>query len=361
MKLFPLIVATIASLSLEPHVHAAEPAAAGGGSNDVAVLIDETLPWQHLHLEGPSYFRLADATNTPAAFASIWQLGAEPPSVNTASGTLVKVGVTFVEGKLRPMLWRPEWTSPVPPDDWAGPAFDDSAWARLYWPQPEYDEINAQENGSKVRAANPYDTVVMLARRRFVITDPAQVKACRLSLDYWGGVVVYVNGKEAVRRHLLTLPGGKTNLFNNVAEAYPESEWQRPGGKDPGLAPLMRRLQEVEIPAALLRPGVNVLAVEAHAAPVHGKKPWPPIGLLRAEISVSPAAAGEIRPRGIQVRNAATTEDPRICDPAEVSPLRPIIVRAARNSVFSGRLVVSADETIKGLKVTVSKLGTGKK
>jgi hypothetical protein len=356
MKLFPLILAIIASLSLAPHARAAEPAA-GGATNDMAVLIDETMPWQHLHLEGPSYFRLADATNTPAAFASQWQLGAVPPSINTASGTLVKVGVMFVEGQARPMPWRPEWTSPLPPADWTGPAFDDSAWARLYWPQPEWVEINAQENGSKVRAPNPYDTVVLLARHRFVIVDPTQVKACRLSLDYWGGVVVYVNGKEAVRRHLITLPGGKTNLFDNVAEAYPESEWNRPAGKAPESAPLVRHLEEVEIPAALLRPGVNVLAVEAHAAPVHGKKPWPPIGLLSARLSVSPAGAGGIRPRGIQVRNAATTEDLSICDPADSLPLRPIVVRAARNTIFSGRLVVGADAAIKGLKVTAGDLG----
>jgi hypothetical protein len=236
MKLFPLVLAIIASLSLAPHAHAAEPAA-GGATNDVAVLIDETMPWQHLHLEGPSYFRLAGGADTPAAFASQWQLGAEPPSISTAAGILVKVGVTFFEGKAWPMPWRPEWTSPLPPADWAGPTFDDSAWARLYWPQPEYDEINAQENNSKVRAPNPYDTVVLLARQRFVIADPTQVKACRLSLDYWGGVVVYVNGKEAVRRHLLTLPGGKTNLFDNVAETYPESEWNRPAGKTLESAP----------------------------------------------------------------------------------------------------------------------------
>jgi hypothetical protein len=356
MKLFPLILAIIASLSLAPHARAAEPAA-GGATNDMAVLIDETMPWQHLHLEGPSYFRLADATNTPAAFASQWQLGAEPPSINTASGTLVTVGFTLDEGKPRPIPWRPEWTSPLPPADWALPAFDDSAWARLYWPQPEWVDNNAQENNSKVRAPNPYDTVVLLARHRFAITDPAQVKACRLSLDYWGGVVVYVNGKEAVRRHLIPLPGGMTNLFDNVAETYPESEWNRPAGKTPESAPLVRRLQEVEIPAALLRPGVNVLAVEAHAAPVHGKKPWPPIGLLRAQLRVSPAGAGGTRPRGIQVRNAATTEDLSICDPADRLPLRPIVVRAARNTIFSGRLVVGADAAIKGLKATVGDLG----
>jgi hypothetical protein len=350
-----IVFAAVAGLAMVSGGVAAEPVT-GARTNDMAVLIAETMPWQHLHLEGPSCFSLGDATNTPAAFASQWQLGAVPPSIKTASGILVKVGITFVEGNARPMPWRPEWTSPLPPADWTGPAFDDSAWARLYWPQPEWVDNNAQENNSKVRAPNPYDTVVLLARQRFVIADPTQVKACRLSLDYWGGVVVYVNGKEAVRRHLLTLPGGQTNLFNNVAEAYPENEWQRPGGKDPGSAPLVRRLQEVEIPAALLRPGVNVLAVEAHAAPVHGKKPWPPIGLLSARLSVSPAGAGGMRPRGIQVRNAATTEDLSICDPADSSPLGPIVVRAARNTIFSGRLVVGADETIKGLKVTAGDL-----
>ena len=95
MTRWTLIVATFAALTLASAIHAAEPAS-GDATNDVAMLIDETMPWQHLHLEGPSYFRLANATNTPAAFASQWQLGAEPPSVNTASGTLVKVGFTLV-------------------------------------------------------------------------------------------------------------------------------------------------------------------------------------------------------------------------------------------------------------------------
>ena len=34
-------------------------------------------------------------------------------------------------------------------------------------------------------------------RGKFEVKDPAQVKSCRLSLEYLGGVVVYVNGKEA--------------------------------------------------------------------------------------------------------------------------------------------------------------------
>jgi hypothetical protein len=104
---------------------------------DAVVLVDATMPWQHLHLEGPSYLLLAGGSNTPANFASDWKLPAEPPSVSTGSGTLVKVGFEIVEGKPQPTLWPSERTASLPPSDWAGPSFDDSAWPRLYWPQLE--------------------------------------------------------------------------------------------------------------------------------------------------------------------------------------------------------------------------------
>jgi len=42
-------------------------------------------------------------------------------------------------------------------------------------------------------------------------------------------------------------------------------------------------------------------------------------------------------------------------DPIE-KELKPVTIHAARNSVFSGRLAVSSDRTIDGLKVTVSEL-----
>ena len=119
----------------------------------------------------------------------------------------------------------------------------------------------------------------------------------------------------------------------------------------------------MEIPAALLRRGLNVLAVEVHAAPVDSRAfdnwrkdgyDWPPIGLLSAQLTVSPpgAAVPNVpRPHGIQVWNCApydtvTTFD--YGDPTE--PLRPIVIHAARNGVFSGRLMVGSQQPIKGLE-----------
>ena len=87
-----------------------------------------------------------------------------------------------------------------------------------------------------------------------MIQDPAQVKACVLSLKYWGGVVVYVNGKEVAR-------GNMSNITTNgvtLAEDYP------------------------------------------------------------------------------------------------AEPLRPIMIRAARNTVFSGRLMVDSDQPIKSTGILVS-------
>lgn len=49
---------------------------------------------------------------------------------------------------------------------------------------------------------------MIYARGRFGIADPTKVSDCRFSLDYWGGVVVYVNGKELTRQHL---PAGAGN------------------------------------------------------------------------------------------------------------------------------------------------------
>ena len=198
------------------------------------------------------------------------------------------------------------------------------------------------------------------------------MKSCSLSLDYWGGVKVYVNGKEVARQHL---PKDAANL-DAVADDYPVEAFTTPDGKplkiddeknQDRLALRDRTLRDIKIPVSALRKGVNVVAIEVHAAPIHAKAaprqhgngPWPPVGLLDARVVVSPpsAAVANARPKGIQIWNSATYQDVTpfdYGDPAE--PLRPILVRAARNGVFSGRLMVGSDQPIKGLKVSVAAL-----
>jgi hypothetical protein len=341
---------------LEPTAQAATPPPVG---SDAAVLVNEDTVWRHLHLEGPSYFLLDD----PAPEVNF---GGTPEIVQTALGPMAKVGTSHGFSQAGVRVWRPEATSPAPSPDWAGPTFDDSLWLRASWPQPVPDlsrGVVEKEAASFLKKANPFDTVVVLARSRFEIKDPQRVKTCRFSLDYWGGVVVYVNGKEAARGHL---PGQETNLLARLAEPYPEKVL--PFKSPFAAAGCLRQLREVEIPASLLRPGVNVLAVEAHPAPILYSTwkrydeyyAWPAIGVARAQLTVAPVSAAVtngLRRQGVQVWNCAASDTLTFGnDLRETGPVQPVLIRAARNSVFSGRLVVGSDQTIKGLTVSVGDL-----
>ncbi|MEI6564633.1 MAG: glycoside hydrolase domain-containing protein, partial [bacterium] len=254
--------------------------------------------------------------------------------------------------------------SPLPPANWAGIGLDDGAWPRVRLPLPTLAGEPTPRPQTRYGA-----TAALLVRGKFEVMDPAQVKSCRLSLDYLGGVVVYVNGKEAVRRDV---PGDKPSLLTLAAD-YPEEAFTTPKGDYAGaFPPRERSLRDFEIPAGLLREGVNVLAIETHTAPVtaayvkrggrkaHSSLPWVPIGLLHVRLSVTPIAAATAnlqRPRGIRVWNCAAYDTLSVFDfgdPCE--PLRPVAIQAARNSVFSGRLMVSSDQPIQGLKVKVSDL-----
>jgi len=324
---------------------AAEPTPTTGTNSDAVVVLDDTTMWRHFHVSRSPYVaRTTDPT---------------------------KLGMT--------MMGREPWVSPLPPDNWAGLDMEDSTWRRVRWPQPTVSSYAGYD--AIPRTFYPFHTSVILARGKFEVKDPAQVRSCRFSLDYWGGVAVYVNGREVARRHL---PADKPG-WETVAEDYPveasldrngrilgEDQWQA-GQIDfakvkeqDRLALRNRTLRDVEIPAALLRKGVNVLAVECHTAPitfpdrVNVPVYWHPLGLLSARLTVSPsnaAAAPRGRPRGIQIWNCAAYDTVTAFDYGDpCEPLRPIVVRAARNSVFSGRLMVGSDQSIKGLKATVSDL-----
>ena len=335
---------------------AAEPTPTAGTNSNATVVLDNNSLWRHFVVLRCAFARGDDGKLAPWDIAPLgrngnWTLWVAPvPAATTAP-------------------------SPLPPADWAGPDMDDSAWPRVRLPQPtrtvsagSYTRPQRREGG----------TAALLLRGKFEVKDPAQVKSCSLSLDYWGGVVVYVNGKEAVRGHVT---GNKPDSLA-LADDYPLEAFTTPQGKllglDDGknkerLALRDRNLREVSIPAALLRKGVNVLAIEVHASPTYFKgTQWgepdilPTIGLLNARLTVSPtgaiptlqeSATNGARPRGIKVWNCAAYDTVTAFDYGDpFEPLRPIEIHAARNSVFSGRLMVGSDQPIKGLKATVSDL-----
>jgi hypothetical protein len=289
-----------------------------------------------------------------------------------------------VKAALDPMSKEPkpvaEFQSPLPPADWTAPDFDDSTWDRNRAPV-EVRPGGATGNSPAALHSATCSSLLCL-RGKFVVDDPAAVQDLKLTLEYVGGVVVYVNGREVTRA---SLPAGRLTP-DTLAEKYPDDLYCEPNGmylqeikKNPaGFARRHRRLADVAIPAALLRKGTNVLALEIHRsaineAAVSSKRVsvggmyvvpglWSYAGLRSLTLTAtgSGVAPNVGRPRGVQVWNCRPFETVQAFDygdPGE--PLRPILVSAARNSVVSGRLVVSSDEAIKGLKVTVGDLVQG--
>jgi hypothetical protein len=335
--------------------------AATAPANETVVLDDSTL-WRHFLITRCAFVRGAD-------------------------GKLQAQDLTPLTGKFH--TWpqpepRPAAStepSPLPPKDWAGVSMDDSAWPRVRLPQPSPTDGDFRARPQRRECG----TATVLLRGRFEVNDPAQVKTCRLSLDYWGGVVVYLNGTEVARRHVA---GDKPDLLA-LAEDYPTEAFITPNGKPNillgfgdekwgdkkenarRLALRQRSARGVALPVALLKPGVNVLALEVHTAPCYnmiditfGRDgvgwPWVPIGLHHAQLTLSPAGAVVAnikRPAGIRVRNVGAADTVTAFDYGDPwDAVRPILIYAARNSVFSGRLVVDSDQPIKGLKASVTDL-----
>jgi len=272
----------------------------------------------------------------------------------------------------------PEYQSLLPDPAWRSVEFDDSGWSLGRAPLEKNRGSATGRRLSALHTATPNS--IICARAKFVVDDPAKVNDLRLSLKYVGGVAVFLNGQEVARKHL---PAGDIKP-DTLAEKYPDDLYVEPGNKylqfekenPKGFARRYRYLRDVVIPARLLRKGVNVLAVQAHRAPVneaatkvtrravggmyrvHGL--WAYVALRGLGLTAAPGSAvrpNVARPSGVQVWNCPpydTISVFRYGDPGE--PLRPISINAVRNGVFSGRFVVSSDKAIDGLKVVVSEL-----
>ena len=274
--------------------------------------------------------------------------------------------------------------SPLPADEWRSADFSDFQWTRERVPV-EKGQGNA--TGGSLRALHSAtDSAVICARAKFMVDDPARAGDLTLSLKYVGGVVVFVNGMEVTRRHL---PEGDLTP-ETLAEKYPDDLYITADGKAmQGVsgyakrdeARFNRRYREarnVAIPASMLRKGLNVLALELHRAPVNEAATtvtrkayggmrrvyglWAYVGLADLDLAATGSAAGMCpnlgtRPPGVQVWNCApyaTLSVNSFGDPGNQP--RTVAIDAVRNGAFSGRFVVSADQEIEDLTVTVSDL-----
>ncbi|MFH0983715.1 MAG: glycoside hydrolase domain-containing protein, partial [Planctomycetota bacterium] len=330
--------------------------------------------------------------------------GAEAAPVSASGGTVILCNDSYLRGFLvfrtpvqiskdgqistapdpaakepRPLT---DFQSPLPPADWMKPEFDDSTWERRRAP---VELAPAWQGGTASLHSVTVNSIICL-RWKFVVDEPAKVQDLKLSLEYVGGLAVYVNGREIKRAHL---PEGDLTP-DTLAEKYPDDLYCEPGNKFlsqpwPGQAikkELMpnferryRKLADVAAPSNWLKKGTNVLALEIHRAPINAtvltterfkegamstlSGIWAYAGLkdLRLTAATDSALTPNVtRPKGFQVWNCAPFDTINAFDSGDGGDPLPVNVSAPKNGVFSGRLVVSSDQTIKGLNVTVSDL-----
>jgi Glycoside hydrolase 123, catalytic domain/Glycoside hydrolase 123 N-terminal domain len=266
-----------------------------------------------------------------------------------------------------------------PPAEWKDLGFADDRWPRTRG--GVYVGLWYGKNGI-YNAGNPAEWDLICLRGNFEVTDPKAVGDLNLTLNYYGGAIVYLNGKEVARAHL---PEGEIS-FDTPATHYADPAYLRPDGKQYGLREARkhperiklrtRRLKTgesagVKLPAKLLRKGLNVLAVEIHTAPIRdlvftakmGKvnwrgrpTPWPHSGVTSATLTAASSAglASRAGPgRKLSIYNAQPIESVNVWDYAHpAGKLRPIRMVGARNGTYSGKVVLSSAASIKNLKVT---------
>jgi len=285
-----------------------------------------------------------------------------------------------------PMVREPAQT----PVDWMKPDFDDSTWA--YGQGPLLSGGTRRERFDAVKGVG---WKLLLLRGRFDVTDPRRAEGLTLSVEYKGGIVVYLNGEELTRDHM---PEGKIEA-HTPALPYEKETWLRPDGyvmgrrdyaayekkhaSDPTRPRRIRKLAGFKIPAEKLRKGGNVLAVAIHRPPAPWRyyvtrnkatprgvgwgsgcvPPFPRLGFHSIELTAPPEAAG-VSPSaggaasGLKAWNYSIARRvfTSFYKHAPAEQLRPIRIMGCRNGVFSGQVVLGCANAIRGLKVQVSDL-----
>jgi len=289
----------------------------------------------------------------------------DTPSVWRMHHTLRPPVLQQPDGTTTPLLLNVEWLdweTTSPPADWTTPAFNDRAWMR----------------GPARRCARTPYLARLSMRGKFEVTDPSAVAELSVAVEYYGGAIVYLNGKEFGRANL---PAGE-GPNHGLADPYPLERFADAEGKlygdyasretDPKIELRTRRL-EASVPKGLLRKGINVLAIDIVRAPYPGalqeKKArgvggsYRDPGLLwnTCEIRTVRLSAGRpgglvpntTRPEGLQVWNADTlAADVDVDYGDRTEPLEPIALSGPRNGIVYGKVIIGRNAPIKNLRVT---------
>lgn len=182
--------------------------------------------------ENRFFVRAVDAAGNRSATTPVYV----PPAygqADPANPVLLDAGATW--------SYRAE-NSPAP-EDWARASFDDSQWPTGAAPLGYGDSRIAT-----VLAAKGSRPVTSYFRTHFQVADANAIKGVTVRYMADDGAVVYVNGHEVDRTRM----GSGTVSYQTRADAAPS------------YSAAADSLSEVFVPAALLRSGDNVIAVETH-------------------------------------------------------------------------------------------------
>ena len=269
------------------------------------------------------------------------------------------------------------WETPQPADGWTRADFDDSAW--LSGPFSRH-------------CKTPY-LAQLCMRGYFTVADPAKVMGLSLSVGYHGGAVVYLNGKEIARGDVQPTKSPKPVL----AKPYPKEAFVTQDGKlitwqlwreasedeKKRLGSVRRRELTAAIKPALVRSGINVIAVEVVQAAYDRvaeeqkltetkeitarRTPyelnWNTCEAIDIRLSAANAEGIQSslsRPAGLQVWNGdilVADSTGEFGNPAE--PLRPARIIGVPNGEFSVKVMVGSPKAIKGRKVTAADFTAG--
>jgi hypothetical protein len=194
------------------------------------------------------------------------------PELLTKDGGYVPLRVMYEKERHksrtdRPIL--PSRESEKPPEHWYAENFDHSGWSRQ---TKGYGAGQSNRRSNIYGAGNPTELAFIALRGLFEVKNAKRIKDLVLDLEYHGGIIVYINGKEIAREHLAqgNMPPG------SVAEAYPIGAYIKPEFSTCEAVRL--RKARVSIKPDMVKKGVNVLAIAVYRAPVRDVLDQTPTG-----------------------------------------------------------------------------------
>ncbi len=141
--------------------------------------------------------------------------------------------------------WRYRIGTSEPPSTWRTLGFDDSSWS---------EGPSGFGYGDGDDATIIPNTISLHIRKRFIVADPDEITFILLHVDYDDGFVAYLNDVEIARANVGE-PGDHPPFDQSASGEHEALMYQ-------GLPPEAFRV--ALDPSALLQPGTNVLAIQAH-------------------------------------------------------------------------------------------------